>query len=260
MRPLTGPGSPKPIRLFRLLAGLTLASLPAAAQITVAVAANVQFAMEDLQAAFRKAAGADVGAVYGSSGKLAAQIRNGAPYDVFVSADMDFPDSLAKWGYASGRPRPYAYGKLVLWTTGSFDPGSGLAGLAKRGIGKVALADPDRAPYGREAVKALKRAGAYDAIKGNLVYGESIAQVNQYILLGAVDAGFTAQSAVLAADMRGKGKWAEVDGSLYDPIAQGAVICKYGTGNHPELAAKFLAYLYSPPARAIFAKYGYGLP
>jgi molybdate transport system substrate-binding protein len=75
-----------------------------------------------------------------------------------------------------------------------------------------------------------------------------------------VDAGFTAKSAVLAADMRGKGKWDEVDGSLYDPIAQGAVICKYGTGNHPELAAKFLAYLYSPPARAIFAKYGYGLP
>ena len=256
------------------LAALLVSARPAHAQITAAAAANVQYAMEDLRADYRKSSGTEVKAVYGSSGKLAAQIANGAPFDVFVSADMDFPDSLARLGYATGKPRPYAYGKLVLWTTkksgptGKSDPAPVAvypadltpAALAQPGFARIAMADPERAPYGREALKALKRAGVYDAIKGKLVYGESIAQVNQYILLGAADIGFTAKSAVLAGDMRTKGKWAEVDSALYDPIAQGAVLCEYGSANHPEPSARFLEYLYSPPARAILAKYGYLTP
>jgi molybdate transport system substrate-binding protein len=246
--------------LSLFFAGLALAVLPAAAQITAAVAASVQFPMEELQADFRKSSGADVKAVYGASGKLTAQIRNGAPFDVFVSADMDFPDSLATWGFAAGKPHPYAYGKLVLWTVKEFDPALGLAALAKPGLAKIALADPQLAPYGREALKALQQAGVYPAIKDKLVYGESIAQVNQYILLGAVDVGITAESAVRAGDMRGKGKWAEVDSSRYAPIAQGAVICKHGSERNPALSAEFLAYLYSPSARAVWAKYGYALP
>jgi molybdate transport system substrate-binding protein len=250
----------KTIRFIPLIAALALAALPAAAQITAAVAANAQPAMEEMRVDFKKATGADVKAVYGSSGKLTTQIKNGAPFDIFISADMEFPDSLAKWGYAAGKPRPYAYGKLVLWTTRAIDPALGPAALSGPGIGKIALADPLRAPYGRESVKALKKAGVYDAVKDKFVYGESIGQVNQYILLGAVDIGFTAKSVVVAADMQGKGKWAEVDSSLYDPIAQGAVVCKYGSENNPTLSAKFLEYLYSPPARAIFAKYGYKLP
>jgi molybdate transport system substrate-binding protein len=215
--------------------------------------------MEEMNADL-KTTGMDVKTVYGSSGKLAAQIRNGAPFDVFVSADMEFPDSLAKWGLAAARARPYAYGKLVLWTIKDLDPAKGPAGLAESGVAKIALADPQRAPYGREAVKALKKSGAYENVKGKLIFGESIAQVNQYILLGTVDIGFTAKSVVLAEDMRGKGKWAEVDSSAYDPIVQGALICKYGTENHPGPSAKFLDYLYSAPARTILAKYGYALP
>ncbi|MBW8889113.1 MAG: molybdate ABC transporter substrate-binding protein [Fibrobacteres bacterium] len=253
----------QPIFLF-ILFSLSSALRPVwgkdAPQFTAAVAANVQFAMEELKADFKKSAGVEVKTVYGSSGKLAAQIKNGAPFDVFISADMDFPDSLAKWGYASAKPKPYAYGKLVLWTMRDSDPSKGLSLLAEAGVEKIALADSERAPYGREAVKALKKSGYYDRVKKKLVFGESISQVNQYVLLGTADIGITAKSVVLAADMRGKGKWADVDSTAYDPIAQGAVICKYGAENNPGPSAKFLEYLYSAPARIILAKYGYLLP
>lgn len=248
------------MRIASLLILAALAAGPAFCQLTVAAAANVQFAMEDLRADFKKASGIDVKAVYGSSGKIAAQIKSGAPFDVFVSADMDFPDSLIQWGYASGKAKPYAYGKLVLWTMKDFDLDKGLALLADSAVGKIALADPKRAPYGREAVKALQRSGVYARVQDRLVYGESIAQVSQYVLTGNVDIGLGAKSVALSGEAKGKGKWKDVDSALYDRIAQGAVICKYGTENHAGAAAKFLAYLYSDPARAVFAEYGYGLP
>lgn len=245
----------------RLLA-LALLSLAAAAraQITAAVAANARYAMEDLKADFRKSAGIEVKTVYGSSGKLTAQIRNGAPFDVFVSADTDFPDSLYKWGYAAQKPRVYAYGALVLWTLRALPLDGGLGALGDTGIARIALADPQRAPYGREAVKALRKAGLYGKVEARLVFGESIAQVNQYVLAGAADVGFTAKSVVLAPENRGKGTWKELDSAAYDPIAQGAVVSKYGRDNNPETAARFLDYLGSGPARAILARYGYVLP
>lgn len=231
-----------------------------AARIIVAAAANVEYAMEDLRADFRKASGIEVNAVYGSSGKLCAQIRNGAPFDVFVSADMDHPDSLSRWGYAPAKAAPYAYGKLVIWTAKKIDLGKGLAVFADTGLGKIAVADPQRAPYGREAVKALRHSGTWAAAEPRLVFGESISQVNQYILLGSAGIGITSKSTVLSVEMKGKGTWMEVDSAAYHPIAQGAVICKHGAGEHPEASARFLAYLHSRPARAILARYGYGLP
>jgi molybdate transport system substrate-binding protein len=230
------------------------------AQITAAVAANVQYAMEDLKAAFRKETGIEVKTVYGASGKLATQIRNGAPFDLFISADMDFPDSLRAWGHAPEKPRPYAYGKLVMWTLKDADLEKGMAVLSDSGIGKIALADPKRAPYGREALKALRRSGLADALKPKLIYGENISQVSQYIMTGNVDIGFNAKSIVLAPETRGKGHWKEVDSTLYDRIAQGAVVCKYGVENNPGMSSRFYAFLYSEPARGIFARYGYVLP
>lgn len=250
--------------IYRFAAGLLafwFASTPLQAGITIAAAANAQFAIEEINASFRAATGTETKAVFGSSGKLCAQIRGGAPFDVFVSADMEYPDSLSAWGHADGKAAPYAYGRLVLWTTKKgFDPAQGLAAPALPGAGRIAVADPGRAPYGREAVKALKRSGVWAAAGPRLVYGESIAQVNQYILLGSVDAGITAKSAVLAEGMRGRGAWADVDSAAYDPIAQGAVVCRYGKENHPAEAGRYLAYLRSPPARAILSRYGYGLP
>jgi molybdate transport system substrate-binding protein len=250
------------IRRFRFLAfaAVLWSGADCNAQITAAVAANVQFAMEDIKAAFKKGTGIEVKTVYGASGKLATQIRNGAPFDLFVSADMDFPDSLRAWGHAPEKPRPYAYGKLVMWTLKDLDLGKGLAMLADSAIGRIALADPKRAPYGRESLKALQRSGLADALRPKLVYGENISQVSQYILTGNADIGFNAKSIVLAPETRGKGHWKEVDSALYDPIAQGAVVCRYGVENNPDLSSRFYAFLYSARAREILARYGYVLP
>lgn len=239
---------------------LLLPTGSAAARITVAAAANVRFALEEIKAAFTRESGIEVKAVYGASGKLAAQIRNGAPFDVFVSADMDFPDTLHKGGQASAKPRVYAYGKLVLWTLEDLDLGQGLPVLLDSGVTRIALADPRRAPYGREAMKVLKRAGLEERAKAKLVFGENISQVTQFVLTGNVEIGFTAKSVVLAGETRGKGRWVEVDSTLYDPIAQGAAVCRFGAEKHPASAERFHAYLYAEPARRILARHGYGSP
>lgn len=230
------------------------------ALLTIAAAANVQFAMEEIKAEFEQATGIGIKAVYGASGKLTTQIRQGAPFDVLVSADMDFPDTLHRSGYAIGAPGVYAYGKLVVWTLRGTDLSRGLDRLRDPALRKVAVADPKRAPYGKEAVKALQRAGIHGAVLPKLVYGENVAQVGQFLMTGNVGAAITAKSAVLAPQSRGKGAWAEVDSALYDRIAQGAVICRHGQDHHPILSARFHAFLYSGPARRILLRHGYALP
>ena len=173
---------------------------------------------------------------------------------------MEYPDSLFAWGLADAPPRPYAYGKLVLWTLKDADLGKGTALLSDPAWARIALPDPRSAPYGRAAAEAMRRAGVYEQAAGRLVFGESVSQANQFLLAGSADIAFTAKAIVLAPDMRGKGRWIEVDGAAYAPIAQGAVLCKRGCGAPPAEASRFYAYLYSAPARAILARYGYGLP
>ncbi len=229
-------------------------------QITIAAAANVQYALEDIKVAFEKETHTTIKTIFGASGKLAFQIKNGAPFDVFISADMDYPDSLVKWGYAQGKPKIYVYGKLVLWSLKDVDVSQGLAILTDPKVTKIALPDPKRAPYGREAVKAMQHDSLFAKVTEKLIYCESISQASQYILTQNVDIGFCAKSVVLAKNMEGKGKWAEVDSSSYNKIAQGGVICKYGSDNNPNLSQKFMDYLYSAKARDIFSKYGYILP
>ncbi len=229
-------------------------------QITVAVAANVKFAMEELKTEFKKSTGVDVKTIYGASGKFCTQIKNGAPFDIFISADMSFPDSVYRWGYAKEKPKTYAYGNLVLWTLKDFNLDKGLSVLADSGVARIAVASPKQAPYGHEAVRALKKAGLYDKVESRLVYGENISQVTQFLITGNVDFALNAKSVVLADEMAGKGRWKEVDSALYAPIAQGAVICKYGRKNNPSLSQRFYDFLYSDTARAIFLRYGYRLP
>lgn len=242
--------------LFLLLA----ATVGTRAQITVAVAANVQYAMEELRAEFGKRDGAEVKTVFGASGSLATQIRNGAPFDVFVSADMDFPDSLHKWGFAREKPRLYAYGKIVLWTLRDLDPGRGLGLLLDASVTHIALADPDRAPYGRQAVNALRQAGLYQRVLPKLVYAENVSQAARYVLTGNADVGFIPKSLALAKEMRGQGHWAELDSAAYGKIPQGALVCRYGEENHIDLSRRFLDFLHSSAARTILTKYGYALP
>lgn len=232
-----------------------VSSLTASAQkIRVAVAANAQFVVEKLKTGFEKKTGLQLEPIVNSSGKLTAQIQNGAPFDVFLSADMDYPDAVFRAGLAEAKPQIYAYGVLVLWTRSDLDPARGLAVLNDKRINKVAVANPKTAPYGNVAVEVLTQQKLFDALNPKIVYGESIAQVNQYLISGAVEAGFTAKSVVLEPSLRGKGRWAEVKGAK--PIAQGVVLLKTAQPN----ARKFYDYLFTPEARAIFRQYGYQLP
>jgi molybdate transport system substrate-binding protein len=247
----------------RILPLLLLAAfaLPAgAATLTVAVAANVQYAFEELQAAYTKATGNEVKAVYNSSGKFVAQVMNGAPFDVFLSADTEYPEKLQQAGYTAAPPRIYAYGALVLWTMKDLDLVHWPAALHSTAVDKIAIANPKTAPYGRETLKLLSTLKLDEALKGKLVFGESIAQTNQYIHSKAVDAGFTAKSVVLAPQMKGAGKWVELPHDAYQPIAQSAVILKHGEQTNSQVSRQFYTFLFSPPARTILERYGYLLP
>lgn len=231
-----------------------------AQDLTVAVAANVQYTFEELKSAFKQETGIDIKSVVGSSGKFTAQIENGAPFDLFISADTSYPQMIQKEGLAYNSLKVYAYGKLVLWTMNDIDLSQGVMVLADSNIHKVAIASPKTAPYGRQAVNAIKHYNLYPKVSGKLVYGESIAQASQFISTKAVDIGFTAKSVVLAANLKDQGKWVEVDQAAYEPIAQAVVILKHAQKGNLEAAQKFFDFLFSEKARKIFEKYGYTLP
>jgi len=229
-------------------------------QITVAAAANVKPAMEEIKAAWEKSTGATAKIVYGSSGKFAAQIRSGAPFDVFVAADISFPDSVVSWKLADGKPLVYAMGTVVLWTSiPDLDPAKGPALHRDARIRKVGVADPKVAPYGREAMKAIEASGAGAETKPKIVWGENLAQATQYAVTGAVEAAFSGKSFAMEL-LSGKGRWADVDTALVSPIAQAAVVLKYGKDNNPKLSRSFVAYLVSPASQASWKKFGYKLP
>jgi molybdate transport system substrate-binding protein len=248
-------------RMNKLLQLLAAAALLAssfgicAAPLTVAVAANVKYAFDDLATEFKKETGIEAQGVFGSSGKIVSQVKNGAPFDVFLSADTDFAESLYQDGIAVAKPRVYVYGVLVLWTTKDFDLSKGLPLLAEANVQKIALANPALAPYGRAAMQALEHAKLTAAVRPKLVYGESISQAAQFVDSGAADIGFIAKS-----QLPGKGKWMEVPKDSYEPIAQAVVVLRYGEVTQHENAHKFVDFLFTPKARAIFEKYGYILP
>jgi molybdate transport system substrate-binding protein len=229
-------------------------------QITVATAANMQYAMEDLRAEFKNETKIEVKAVYGASGKLVTQIKNGAPFDVFLSADVAFADSAAKWGYAVTEPKIYAYGALVLWTMKNLDLKNGLSVLTDPAVQKIAIGDPKLTVYGPAAIAATKKAGVYDAVAAKFVYGDNIGQVAQYIVSEAADIGFSALSIALSQPVQGKGTWVLVDKADYSPIGQAAIILKYGDDNNPQTARTFYNFIYSVQAREILKRYGYELP
>jgi molybdate transport system substrate-binding protein len=241
---------------------LTFTSLAMAAEaLTVAVAANVKYAFDDLALAFTKETGIEVNPVFSSSGKIVSQVKEGAPYDVFLSADMDFPQKLYKDGQAVTVPKVYAYGKLVIWAQNDkVDIKKGLSALAEANVKNVAIANPRVAPYGEQAIVAIEKLGLKPSIEPKFVFAENIAQVMQYVESGNVDAGITAKSLATAPEMAGKGQWVDIPADVYQPIAQGAVILRYGQANHGDAARKFYGFLYSAKAREILEKFSYALP
>jgi len=249
-------------RIFKslLLCLFCFAPLAGAEPILVAVAANAQYAFKEIEAQFEKDTGMDIEVFIGSSGKFAAQIQNDAPFDVFLSADAEYPEALEKAGFTAEPPRVYGYGTLVLWSVSGLDLNQGLKILTDPSVHKVAIASPKAAPYGRAAVAVLKYYGLFDAVEPKLVYGESLGQVSSYITAKVADAGMTAMSLVLAPEVKDKGRWVEVPKESYKPIEQKAAWLKHGRQTKPEQSKKLYDYLFSRQARAIFAKYGYDLP
>lgn len=230
------------------------------AQITVAAAADLQYALIEISKAFAQETGIEAKTVFGSTGKLAAQIKSGAPFDVFLAANLAYPDSLFKQGLAVAAPKIYSYGIVVLWTTRGIDLTEGLRALLNPAAVKVAIPDPGHAPYGMAAVAALKRAGLYDSVKAKLVFGDNITQTAQYIATGSTDVGFNSKAIVISPQMTGKGKWVELPADSYPGIAQGAVVTKYGLDNHRKSAKKFYEFIFIKKSREILKKYGFVLP
>jgi len=223
--------------------------------LRIATAANMQYAMEAITEAFEKETGFRCEVILGSSGKLFAQIREGAPYDLFLSADLKYPETLHDLGLTAAPPRIYANGQLVLWTLSDALTPS-LEGLKSDTIAHIALANPKTAPYGRAAMEVLAANGLYDSLQKKLVYGESIAQTNQFITSGAATAGFTSLGTVLSPEMKGKGHWIPIDRNTHSPIEQGVVLLEKKNGKH--LAAEsFYAFLFSPKGKEILQNFGY---
>jgi molybdate transport system substrate-binding protein len=243
--------------LFLLISLLSLQ----AGSIRVAIAANVGYAMPDLVKAFEsRHPDTHVDTLIGGSGKLAAQIQRGAPFDLFLSANMAYPIKLHATGDAVSPPCIYAQGALVMLGTHAHDFSRGLGLLTDSAIARIAIPNPRTAPYGKAAFDALTHAKLLETLRPKFVYGESISQTVTYTQKAA-DIGLIAKSALYAPQMRTYKEgthWREVDPVLYTPIDQGMVLLKRAA-NNPEAKA-FYDFLLGDEARAIFVRYGYRLP
>jgi len=230
--------------------------------VRVAAAADLKFALDEVaELVASEHPGIEVNAVYGSSGTFLQQIENGAPFDLYLSADLSYPRALVDSGRAAeGDLFPYAVGRLVLWLPeGSLvDPEDGLQVLTDPALRRIAIANPEHAPYGEAAVAAMKAEGVYDAVRPKLVLGENVAQAAEFVQSGNADAGIVAKSLVLADPVRGVGRWYELSLRLYPRLDQGGVVL--GGAAEAEAARTVRDVLLSEPGVEILARYGFSLP
>jgi len=240
------------------LASVVLSASVLAGEISVAVAANLSDVIEVFKAEFSKTnPNTKVNTVLGASGKFTTQIKAGAPFDVFLSADMTFPESLYAEKFAVTKPIVYASGALAMMSTRGLDLSKGIGIITDAKVEKIALANPKTAPYGTASIEAFKNAGIYDKVESKLVFGESISQAVQFATTAA-DVGFVHKSAFYSESMKKykEGKdWVNVDTKLYTPIAQGIVLLKQAENNAE--AKAFYDFVLSAKAKQIFKDYGY---
>ncbi len=232
-----------------------------AKEIKIALSSNVSYAIEALKKEFNSLyPDIKVGVILGSSGKLTAQIKNKAPYQIFMSADMKYPDALFKDKIAITKPVVYAKGTLAYLSSKEQDFTNKMHLLQSNKIDKIAIANPKTAPYGKAAVQAMQNAGIYESVKDKLVFAESISGALSFIVIAA-DIGFIAKSSLYSPKMSHFKKginWTDVDAELYEPINQGIVILKEGEANSD--VAKFYDFILSQKAKKIFRDFGYLLP
>jgi molybdate transport system substrate-binding protein len=247
----------KKLLIFLMFTAVLLHTGLFAQNIRVAAAANLQSVIEVLQKDFKQKTGIVIEPVIGSSGKLVAQISNGAPFDVFLSADMSFPETLFKTGFALKKPVVYATGSLIICSSQNIGFNNWERLLMTARVKKIAIANPAIAPYGKAAQDVLQRKGVLDDVRSKLVYGESISQVNTYITTGVADIGFTTQALIKDAGNKTQLYYQVIDPKEYEPILQGIILLKHAADN-PD-AEKFYQYILSPAAKKIFTEYGYRL-
>jgi molybdate transport system substrate-binding protein len=230
-------------------------------EIRIAAAADLNSAMKELSEQFQRQTGTKVNATYGSSGNFFSQMQNGAPFDLFFSADIEYPRRLEAAGLAEpGTLCEYAVGRIVIWT-----PSDAKVDVTKQGwkalldasVKNIAIANPEHAPYGRAAVAALQKAGIYESVKNKLVYGENISQAAQFVQSGNVQAGIVALSLAISPAMRDGKRW-EIPTDMHPPLEQAAIVLKGGTNK--EAARTFLEFVRSLAGRATLAKYGFEFP
>jgi molybdate transport system substrate-binding protein len=229
-----------------------------AQEVRVAAAADLKFAMTELTGQFEMQAGTKVDVTYGSSGNFFAQLQNGAPFDLFFSADIDYPRKLEAAGLAEpGTLYQYAVGRIVIWA-----PADAKVNVAKLGwnalldssVQKIAIANPEHAPYGRAAMAAMQKAGIYEQVKAKLVYGENISQAAQFVQSGNAQAGIVAMSLAVSPAMKDGKRWL-IPAEMHPPIEQAAVVLK-GAKNKDQAKA-LLEFVKSPAGRATLTKYGF---
>ncbi len=238
-----------------------LSTIMIAGNINIAVAANVSYAIKALTKEFNKQhPEIKVNVTLGSSGKLTAQIKHGAPYQLFMSADMKYPDSLYKEGSAITKPVVYAQGTLAYLSSKKQDFSQGIELVLNPKISKIAVANPRTAPYGIATAEALKNAGYYEKVVKKFVYGESISQTLSFTITAA-DMGFVAKSALFAPQMAKYKEgvhWAEVDRGLYTAISQGIVVLKNGKNSSD--VDLFYNFMLGDAAKKILQEFGYLVP
>lgn len=233
------------------------------AQVRVAAASDLRFAMDDIAAEFHALhPQIELKPTYGSSGNFYTQLTNKAPFDVFLSADAEYPKRLVEQGLASGDSVfPYAVGHVVLWVPNDSKldlEASGVRVLADPTVRRIAIANPQHAPYGRAAVAAMKAAGVYDTAAPHLVLGENIGQAAQFVESGSADVGILALSLALSPQMKGKGRYVEIPPNLYPPIEQAGVILSWAADR--PAAEDFRRFLLSDAGRQTLSRFGLTAP
>ncbi len=248
------------VNLFALCSAATAVGAQTGGRLTVAAASDLRFALEEALLPFRSAQlGATIDVVYGASGKLAAQLRNGAPFDVFLSADIFFARELHEAGVATTAPRVYAIGRLAAWSTDAALGRLPLAALVRdTRVKRFAIANPEHAPYGQRAMQALRSQGLEADAAPKLVLGDNVAQAATFIDSGAAQAGIVAHSLVLSPALAGKGAWTLIPQQWHLPLEQAFVVARRAADN--PLATAFVRHLEAPPTRELLRRYGFSLP
>ena len=242
-----------------LLLLLFIATPLRADEIRIAAAADLRFALDEIISTFkRQHPNERIEVSYGSSGKFHSQIQNGAPFDLFFSADIGLPRSLAQAGQASGEVRPYAVGRIVLWRLGNDGTALSLNDLTRPTITRIAIANPKHAPYGMRAVEALKAAKIWSSVENRLVYGENIAQTAQFVQTGNADVGIIALSLAITPEFTATGRYTLIPAEMHAPLEQGFIVLKRAQNN--PLAQKFADFFDSSSVRSILNRYGFTLP